>query len=52
MVARGLPWGDLSGEYEMRVRAYDLSGAAQSDRVQPNFPNGATGLHRVVVSVA
>jgi DMSO/TMAO reductase YedYZ molybdopterin-dependent catalytic subunit len=41
-----------SGEYEMRVRAYDLSGAAQSDRVQPNFPNGATGLHRVVVSVA
>jgi hypothetical protein len=46
-------WTPASGgEYEMRVRAYDLSGAAQSDRVQPNFPNGATGLHRVVVSVA
>jgi DMSO/TMAO reductase YedYZ molybdopterin-dependent catalytic subunit len=41
-----------SGVYEMRVRAYDLNGAAQSDGVQPNFPNGATGLHRIVVSVA
>ena len=41
-----------SGDYEMRFRAYDLNGAAQTDSVQPNFPNGATGLHRVVVSVA
>jgi DMSO/TMAO reductase YedYZ molybdopterin-dependent catalytic subunit len=41
-----------SGVYEICVRAYDLNGAAQTDSVQPNFPNGATGLHRVVVSVA
>jgi DMSO/TMAO reductase YedYZ molybdopterin-dependent catalytic subunit len=40
------------GNYEMRVRAYDLNGEAQTDSVQPNFPHGATGLHRVVVSVA
>jgi hypothetical protein len=40
------------GAYELRVRAYDLNGAAQTDRVQPNFPSGATGLHHVVVSVA
>ena len=40
------------GDYELRVRAYDLNGEAQTVSVQPSFPTGATGLHRVVVSVA
>jgi DMSO/TMAO reductase YedYZ molybdopterin-dependent catalytic subunit len=36
---------NVAGAREVRVRAYDGSGAPQDTRVQPPHPAGATGLH-------
>lgn len=40
------------GDFTLSVRAYDAQGEPQPAVVQPNFPNGATGLHQIAVSVA
>ena len=39
------------GQYSLRVRAYDAKGAPQPADTQPSFPSGATGLHRIDVTV-
>ena len=39
------------GSYTLRVRAYDGAGEPQPARIQPSFPNGATGLHQIAVSI-
>jgi hypothetical protein len=46
------PWTpDKPGEYRLRVRATDASGAVQSTQVREPFPSGATGLHTITVRV-
>ena len=39
------------GQYEVQVRATDLTGAAQVEERAPVAPNGATGFHTVRVDV-
>ncbi|WP_307038235.1 molybdopterin-dependent oxidoreductase [Arthrobacter sp. B3I4] len=45
----GLPLGP--GQYEVQVRATDLSGAPQVEESAPVAPSGATGYHTVTVDV-
>jgi DMSO/TMAO reductase YedYZ molybdopterin-dependent catalytic subunit len=45
-------WNAEPGTHELRVRATDGSGTLQDGRDTPPPPNGATGYHTVVVSVA
>lgn len=40
------------GRHDLQVRATDGTGEMQTEQRQPPFPNGATGWHRVVVTVA
>ena len=40
------------GRHDLEVRAVDGTGEVQTEERQPPFPNGATGWHRVVVTVA
>lgn len=45
-------WAAAPGRHRLEVRATDADGATQpEDRIEP-FPNGATGWHSVVVTVA
>lgn len=39
------------GQYEIQVRATDLSGRIQDEQSRPAAPNGATGLHTIRVDV-
>ncbi len=39
------------GRYSLAVRATDGTGRVQSSEEQPPFPDGATGLHEITVSV-
>ena len=41
----------LAGRYVLVARATDGTGAVQTSKSQPTVPNGATGYHRVSVSV-
>jgi DMSO/TMAO reductase YedYZ molybdopterin-dependent catalytic subunit len=46
-----LPWEATSGRHTITVRATDANGAIQtSDRAEP-IPDGASGLHQIVVIV-
>jgi DMSO/TMAO reductase YedYZ molybdopterin-dependent catalytic subunit len=42
---------DKPGDYRLRVRATDASGAVQPTQVREPFPSGATGLHTITVRV-
>ncbi|MCU1538517.1 MAG: oxidoreductase molybdopterin binding protein [Humibacillus sp.] len=44
-------WPATSGNHDIRVRAYDATGAVQSPYEAPPAPDGATGIHTVNVKV-
>ncbi|MYH41612.1 MAG: molybdopterin-dependent oxidoreductase, partial [Chloroflexi bacterium] len=44
-------WPATSGRYELQVRAIDRSGAVQTSQVRSKFPDGATGHHKIRVTV-
>ncbi|MEH1012225.1 molybdopterin-dependent oxidoreductase [Micromonospora sp. CPCC 206060] len=44
-------WAASAGEHTLEVRATDPTGAVQTDRRRPVAPDGATGWHRVTVTV-
>jgi DMSO/TMAO reductase YedYZ molybdopterin-dependent catalytic subunit len=45
------PWpNDEAGSHTIECRATDGTGATQTDRRQPPFPDGATGWHSVAVT--
>nr|WP_203605434.1 molybdopterin-dependent oxidoreductase [Streptomyces sp. SID8014] len=44
-------WPATRGSHTLEVRATDATGARQTSRRQGTVPDGATGLHSVVVSV-
>ncbi|MET7553331.1 molybdopterin-dependent oxidoreductase [Streptomyces albidoflavus] len=44
-------WPATEGSHTLHVRATDATGAVQTSRRQGTVPDGATGLHSVVVSV-
>ena len=47
-----LPWDPEPGQHTLRARVVDGSGQVQTaDRAKP-FPDGASGIHEVVVTVA
>jgi hypothetical protein len=39
------------GQYEVQVRATDLTGRAQDEQSRPAAPDGATGFHTIRVDV-
>jgi DMSO/TMAO reductase YedYZ molybdopterin-dependent catalytic subunit len=45
-------WDATPGPHTLRVRATDRSGQTQTDRRARPFPDGSTGWHSVVVTVA
>ena len=46
-----LNWQAPPGRHRIQVRAIDTRGRQQDSRRQPVFPSGATGLHRITVTV-
>ncbi|GIJ44746.1 oxidoreductase [Virgisporangium aliadipatigenens] len=44
-------WDAPPGKHWLEVRAYDASGNVQTDAIQDVLPDGATGHHRVEVTV-
>lgn len=44
-------WDAAPGDHELQVRVVDAAGAAQDEKVLPPFPDGASGLHTINVSV-
>ena len=44
-------WDAPPGQHSLRVRATDGSGQVQEPRDRPPLPNGASGLHRITVTV-
>jgi DMSO/TMAO reductase YedYZ molybdopterin-dependent catalytic subunit len=44
-------WDAAQGEHELQVRVIDSSGKAQDETVANAFPNGASGLHAIRVTV-
>ena len=46
------PWDATPGRHTLEVRATDGTGATQPEDRAPPFPDGATGWHSVVVTVA
>ncbi len=46
------PWDAAPGDHVLRVRAIDGSGSVQEARTQSPAPNGASGLHRIQVTVS
>jgi len=46
-----LEWDAPVGDHEIRVRATDGDGETQTDEIAPPNPDGATGWHRIGVSV-
>lgn len=47
-----LSWDASAGPHEIRVRALDAQGRAQTPDVQPPQPDGATGHHTITVTVS
>lgn len=45
------PWNASSGRHTITVRAKDRNGAIQTDERSEPLPDGATGLHKIVVLV-
>ena len=45
------PWRAESGEHDLSVRATDLDGEVQTDAKAAPFPNGSSGLQRIIVTV-
>jgi DMSO/TMAO reductase YedYZ molybdopterin-dependent catalytic subunit len=45
------PWEAESGEHDLSVRATDLDGRVQTDAKAAPFPNGSSGLQRIIVTV-
>ncbi len=45
-------WTATAGRHRLEVRATDADGATQPEAREEPFPNGATGWHSVVVTVA
>ena len=45
------PWKAESGEHDLSVRATDLDGEVQTDAKAAPFPNGSSGLQRIIVTV-
>ncbi|MGL5861569.1 MAG: molybdopterin-dependent oxidoreductase, partial [Phycicoccus sp.] len=46
-----LPWDAVPGRHELTVRATDATGRTQPERRTDPFPSGASGWHRVTVTV-
>jgi DMSO/TMAO reductase YedYZ molybdopterin-dependent catalytic subunit len=46
------PWKAESGEHDLSVRATDLDGQVQTAARAAPFPNGSSGLQRIIVTVA
>jgi DMSO/TMAO reductase YedYZ molybdopterin-dependent catalytic subunit len=46
-----LPWRAESGEHDLSVRATDLDGQVQTTARTAPFPNGSSGLQRIIVTV-
>jgi DMSO/TMAO reductase YedYZ molybdopterin-dependent catalytic subunit len=44
-------WRATAGQHEISVRAADTTGQPQTDDIAAPFPDGATGYHRISVSV-
>jgi len=44
-------WDASPGKHALEVRAYDAAGRVQTDAVQDVIPDGATGHHRIEVTV-
>jgi hypothetical protein len=44
-------WDAARGEHELQVRVIDSSRKAQDEAVADAFPNGASGLHTIRLSV-
>ncbi len=47
-----IPWTATSGQHTLTVRATDANGTRQTAAVADVIPDGATGLHRITVSVS
>ncbi|MBO9624854.1 MAG: molybdopterin-dependent oxidoreductase [Microbacterium sp.] len=47
-----IPWTAESGSHDIECRAIGADGTAQTDAVAPPAPDGATGWHRITVSVS
>jgi DMSO/TMAO reductase YedYZ molybdopterin-dependent catalytic subunit len=45
-------WDAPSGTHQLQVRATDGEGNVQTDEIRPPAPDGATGWHRISVTVA
>jgi DMSO/TMAO reductase YedYZ molybdopterin-dependent catalytic subunit len=45
-------WDATPGQHTVTVRATDGDGNVQTDALAPPFPDGATGLHSIAVSVS
>jgi DMSO/TMAO reductase YedYZ molybdopterin-dependent catalytic subunit len=45
-------WQPQPGSYNLAVRAKDGSGEWQTQVIAPSFPSGASGIHRIAVSIA
>ncbi len=46
-----LPWKAETGEHDLSVRATDLDGQVQTAAKAAPFPNGSSGLQRIIVTV-
>jgi hypothetical protein len=44
-------WNATTGEHRVRVRATDGDGMTQTEARAEPFPDGATGLHEIVIRV-
>lgn len=44
-------WHAQPGTYQLAVRAMDGTGEWQSPAIAPSFPSGATGLHKITVTI-
>ncbi len=47
-----VPWDSTTGQHTLAVRATDLTGALQTDQRATPFPDGSSGIQRVVVIVS
>jgi DMSO/TMAO reductase YedYZ molybdopterin-dependent catalytic subunit len=46
------PWTVEPGDHDLTVRATDLDGRVQTDAKAAPFPNGSSGLQRIIVTVS
>ena len=47
-----LTWNATAGSHQLQVRATDNSGATQTDTIADVAPNGASGYHRINVTIS